>query len=207
MENVSEPPLTSDQIAVLRFYRRAAIRALAQIRHPIVRHPNGSTAYPLWPLAKFAVADESVNPPAAPDEVAEAVIGLCNYQQFRGIEVNVLIDLIAAGIVNFATRKAEVSDDRSIHWRIYAARVTAALDHLRKTAANNAGLTAHSGKIGSLADVANGNVLSRIERIGAGQTSQPPDPNAVNAWRSANPVPQLQPFTDVKNMVLKPPPR
>jgi hypothetical protein len=205
LENVTDKPPSAEKIAILRFYRRAAIRALAQVRFPIVTHPStNDKVYPLWPLAKIAVNDGSVSPPITPDEVAEAVTGLCNYQQFRGVEVDVLLDIIALGVFNFASPKAAATDDRSILWRVYAARVGAALDHLRKTAANNAGLTQYAGKVNSLADAAAANVLSRIDKLGAGQTTQPPAPNELQAWRSRNPVPALAPFTDAKGMVLKP---
>jgi len=171
----------------------------------VVEHRNGKdVARPLWTLAKVAVYDASISPQPAPDEVAEAVIGMCGYQGFRGVEVDVLLDAIATGIVNYASVKSEESDNKSIPWKVYSARIAVALDQFRKTAPNNAFLTRAAGKVASLADTATKDVLDPIERGGAGRQ---PDPEAVIRWRTGNPVPALQPFTEVKTLVLKPAPR
>ena len=98
-------------------------------------------------------------------------------------------------------KASDMADDKTIHWRVYAARMAAALDQFRRDAANNAGLSRYTAKINSLADVSIGNVLSRMATT---QTTQPADTSAVSGWRAANPVPALQPFTDIKGMVLKP---
>jgi hypothetical protein len=207
LENIPEEPLTSEQVRVLRFYRRAAIRALAQFRFPIIQHPKdaNAVAYPMWPLAKIAVNDSSVRPPTTPDEVAEAVIGLCNYQQFRGVDVDVLLDVIAAGLINFAGLKSG-PDDKTIHWRIYAVRMITAFDRFRKTAQMDAALSRHAAKINSLANTATESILTRLERGGPGQA---PDPTAIARWRveNRNPNQSLQPFTEVRNLVLTPAPR
>ena len=206
LENVTEAQLTPDDLQVLKFFRRAAIRALAQVRFPIVAHPNGKdVTRPMWTLAKIAVNDASVAPPTGPGEVGEAVIGLCGYQAFRGVEVDVLLDVIAAGLINFAAWKTDDHDNKSIHWRVYATRLIVALDQFRKGGRENAGLTRFAARIGSLADTATNDVLTPIERYSPGAANvRPPDPEALAGWRARNPVPTLQPFTDVKNLVLKP---
>ena len=101
----------------------------------------------------------------------------------------------AAGVANFAGPKVTNPNDKSILWKVYSARVTAALDQFRKAPANNAAVARYQGKIGSLADAAIGNVLSRIEKGAAGQA---PDPTALGRWRNENrdPTLPLAPFTD-----------
>jgi hypothetical protein len=201
---VTDAPLTDEQITTLHYFRRAAIRALAQCRFPQVDHRNGKdVSRPLWALAKVAVNDASVVPPADAAETAEAVIGLCNYQGFRGIEIPVVLDAIAMGLVNFVAPKGNESDVASIHWKIYSARIAAALDQFRKTAATNALVSRSAGRLGSLADTAGNDILGPLERGGGRQ----PDPEAINRWRAGGPVAALQPYTEVKALILNPAPR
>jgi hypothetical protein len=200
IENVTEAPQSRNELALLKFFRRAAIRALAQVRYPIVTHPlTERSVYPLATLAKIAVNDASVTPPTSPDEIAEAVIGLCGYQSFRGVEVDVLVDSIAAGIVNYASFKTDDPESKAIAWKVYSARLAAALDQFRKAGRENAALTRFQAKINSLADSATNDVLVPIEKPGGRQ----PDPEALIRWRARNPVAVLQPFTERKDLVLK----
>ena len=70
-------PMTSEEIDVLTFIRRAAIRALAQCRFSD-KPLGGTEVYPAFTLAQVATSDPAIQPPPTETEIAEAVIGLCN---------------------------------------------------------------------------------------------------------------------------------
>lgn len=122
--------LADDQVPVLQFVRRQAIKALGQCRLYAV--PNGKqTIYPSFTLARVALSDPALPAPPSPAEAAEAVLGLCNMTPPRAQAAEpyayAMADAIAAGLVTFATPKAARAEDKTIPWRGYAARLTEAL--------------------------------------------------------------------------------
>jgi hypothetical protein len=135
------------------------------------------------------------------------VIGLCSYQNLRGVEIDVVLDCIAAGIVDFAAAKTDDPDNKSILWRTYLARINAALSQFRQLAPTNATMTRYSQRIATLTDVAVNEVLSPLERTSGGIATRAPNPEALVRWRTSNPVQRLAPFTEAPQLVLKPAPR
>jgi hypothetical protein len=126
--------LPPDQVEVLRFIRRQAIRALAQVRFseraPGV--PPSPDLYPAFTLAQIAVSDPAIQPPPTETEVAEAVIGLCNISPLgrdadKAVYASAMADAAATGIITFATRRAANPLDKTIPWRYYGARLSEAL--------------------------------------------------------------------------------
>lgn len=201
LQNETKP--TDEQLRVLKFYRLAAIRALAQVRIPIVAHPKGTSfARPLWVLGLVAVKDNRIPVEPSPEEIAQATLGLTGYQVYRGVEIPVLLDMIAVGITNFARNKADDPTDKSIPWRIDAAKLNASLEAWKKLSAANG--AAHAGKVASLADVAGQSVLTPLEKLAAGAVGSVPDLESLNGWRNRNAVPALTPFSDFKQFELKP---
>ncbi|MGL4422500.1 MAG: hypothetical protein ACRCZF_17670, partial [Gemmataceae bacterium] len=154
-------------------------------------------------LLQIALDDQSIKLDPLSDEVGDAVMGLAGYQNFRGIEVDILLDGIAGGIATFARRKTEIEDDRTIAWRVYAARLTQSLLDLKKTNANNATLTRFTDKINSLTNTAISEVLSPIEKLGPNSTRKP-NPSAMSTWRARLPDAPLAPFTELKSMKINP---
>src|SRR5262249_54190521 len=59
-------------------FPRQAIRALAQVRFAMVPAPNKQFLSPSQVLARVAVSDPALVAAPRPDEVAEAIIGICN---------------------------------------------------------------------------------------------------------------------------------
>jgi hypothetical protein len=133
---VPAPPagvaMTPEQIDVLRFIRRAAIRALGQVRYSD-RVANGAPdLYPAYTLAQVAESDPAIQPPPSETEVAEAVIGLCNMSPpsktaEKEPYAYATADAILTGITTFATQRAAAPLDTSIAWRSYGARLSDAL--------------------------------------------------------------------------------
>lgn len=194
-------PLTPEQLATIRFYRRAAIRALAQCRFPQFVDPaDGKIARPLMTLAKIAVMDTSLNFVPAADESGEAVIGLANIHDPKGLNVDVQLDAIATGIYHFAVIKAGSNTDKSIQWKMYAARIATALADWQKmpTAQRNA------QKINSLVNVATDKLLTPIEKLSSGIGQSAPNLDSIVSWKKDRPVTQPQLFIDIKDSVLNP---
>ncbi len=194
-------PLTPEQAVTIRFYRRAAIRALAQCRYPQFVDPaNSKTVRPLMTLAKIAVMDTSLNFVPMADESGEAVIGLANIHDPKGLNVDVQLDAIATGIYHFAVIKAASNTDKSIQWKMYAARIATALADWQKTPS----ATRNAQKIGSLVTVATDKLLTPIEKLSSGIGQSAPNLDSIVSWKKDRPVTVPQLFIDVKESVLNP---
>ncbi len=194
-------PLSAEQAATIRYYRRAAIRALAQCRYPQFVDPaDGKTVRPLMTLAKIAVMDTSLNFVPGPDESAEAVIGLANIHDPKGLNLDVQLDAIATGIYHFAVIKAGSNTDKSIQWKMYAARIATALADWQKTPSAQR----NAQKIGSLVAVATDKLLTPIEKLSSGIGQSAPNLDSIVSWKKDRPVTQPQLFIDVKESVLNP---
>jgi len=194
-------PLTPEQLATIRFYRRAAIRALAQCRFPQFVDPADSkTARPLMTLARIAVMDTSLNFVPEADESGEAVIGLANIHDPKGLNVDVQLDAIATGIYHFAVIKAGNNTDKSIQWKMYAARIATALADWQKTPS----ATRNAQKINSLVAVATDKLLTPIEKLSSGIGQSAPNLDSIVTWKKDRPVTVPQLFIDIKESVLNP---
>jgi len=123
---------TADQLAVIPFVRRQAIKALGEVRSASFPSPDGSTLYPAFTLARICVSDPSIIPAPTPAECAEAVIGLCNMapvymgDPIKGYNVDAVVEAITAGLLTFAKPRTNPAD-RSLPWRGYSARIGEAL--------------------------------------------------------------------------------
>jgi len=134
---VPAPPagvaLSPEQIDVVSFIRRAAIRALGQARYSDrVPGPGAPDLYPAHTLARVAVSDPAIQPPPSDTEVAEAVIGLCNMSPpskstEKEAYAYAMADAILTGLTTFATKKAATPLDATLPWRSYGARLSDAL--------------------------------------------------------------------------------
>ncbi len=123
--------IPADQLPVISFIRRGAIRALGQVRFSD-RVPGGDPVYPAFTLARIAVSDPALTPPPSLTEVAEAVIGICNMAAPRAKADAeqygyAMSDVVATGIITFARPRAGNPSDKSIAWRGYSARILEAL--------------------------------------------------------------------------------
>jgi hypothetical protein len=135
--------LTEDQLAVVGFIRRHAVKALGHTKFVRVPGPDGKTPiYPAYTLVRVAMSDPNLLPPPGPAEAAEAVIGICNMapteEQLKGgfklikeYNSDVAVEAVTAALVTFAKPRAANAFDRSLPWRLYAARVGEALRNWR----------------------------------------------------------------------------
>lgn len=124
--------MTPEQVDVLRFIRRAAIRALGQFRYSD-RVTNGAPdLYAAFTLARVAVSDPAIQPAPSDTEVAEAVIGLCNMSPpsksaEKEAYAYAMADAVLTGITTFATQRAAAPLDTTVAWRSYGARLSDAV--------------------------------------------------------------------------------
>lgn len=183
--------VTAEQQAVIRYFRRAAIRALAQVRYPkFTDAQTGKTVYPLITLAKIAVGDASITTAPGNDEIAYATVGLCNLHDYKDVNVNALCDCIAQGVTNFAGKRAGNALDKSIPWKIVGSYLVTALADMQKVP--NAGR--FRAKFESLGTVMTERVLLPLEKIGT--PGNAPNFEAVLRWRESNRVDSLKLFDE-----------
>jgi hypothetical protein len=120
---------TTEQIEVIRFVRRQAIRALGEVRFMTLPGPDGKALHPAHILIRVCTSDPTLGPAPSPSECGEAVIGLCNMSHInngkpeRGFNPDAVVEAIAQGIVTFATPRAD-RGDRSLPWKGYALRIS-----------------------------------------------------------------------------------
>jgi hypothetical protein len=125
----SFPP---DQLQVIAFIRRQAIKALGTARFAEFPVPKAPTVYPAFTLARVAVEDPSITPPPTPSEAAEAVIGICNLSPPKGAAnaepyAFAMSDAVATGLLTFATPRAANPADKNLPWKGYSARLNDSL--------------------------------------------------------------------------------
>lgn len=122
------PPPTPDDLAVNGYVRRQAVKALAQVRFASVTvPPGGPTVYPSHTLARVIYSDAAINPPPSPAEIAEATLGILNMNPTRNYSPEAAADVVATGIIAFATPRAATppgTPNKDYPWRAYAARLT-----------------------------------------------------------------------------------
>lgn len=126
----ASPPPTPDELAVVGYVRRQAVKALAQVRFAsLTVPPSGPTVYPSHTLARVIFADAALNPPPTPAEIAEATLGILNMSPTRDYNLDAAADVVATGIIGFATPRAARPEatNKDYPWRTYAARLTEGL--------------------------------------------------------------------------------
>jgi hypothetical protein len=120
---------TADQLAVLGFVRRQAVKALAQVKFATLPGPDGKTPiYPAFTLVRVALKDPALVPAPGPAECAETVIGLCNMQPpAKGYNADIAIEAVANALYTWAAPRAANPGDRTLPWRTYSLRLAEAL--------------------------------------------------------------------------------
>ncbi|MBA4187823.1 MAG: hypothetical protein C0467_07375 [Planctomycetaceae bacterium] len=120
---------TPDQLAVVGFVRKQAIKTLGRVRFVEVPGPAGVMIYPAFTLVRVCMSDPALVPAPAPAECAEAIIGLCNMAPSRnttplkGFNADAVAEAITTGLITFAGPRASNPLDRSLPWRGYAMRM------------------------------------------------------------------------------------
>jgi hypothetical protein len=202
-------PLTPDQVKVVRFYRRHAVRALSKVRFDVLGGKgNLPEARPAFTLARVAAGDAAISPPPSAAEFGDAVVGLCGMglNLSPAMNVDVMADAMAAGVAGFAAPRVANPLDKSLPWRVAATRLSAAFAGWKAGAKNNPRAFASLALISSLADKATAAVLAPLELADNKGT---PDVEAVRAWMQQNPpkTPNRQLFNDSQAFRLNPRPQ
>jgi len=128
---------SADQLDVVRFVRRQAIKTLAQVRSVTLPGPDGKPLFPALTLARVCMSDPALVPAPSPAECAEAVIGLCNMAPVvggapvKGFNTDSLAEAVTTGLITFAKPRAEKPLDRTLAWRNYSYRLGEAFKNWR----------------------------------------------------------------------------
>jgi hypothetical protein len=127
-----------DQVAVVGFVRRQAVRALAQVRFAALPGPDGKGfIYPAATLAKVCVSDPAVVPAPGPAECAEAALGIANMaptwggNKIKEYNPAAAAEAVTAAVLTFASPRANDPLDKSVPWRGYALRLSEGLKNWR----------------------------------------------------------------------------
>jgi hypothetical protein len=127
------------EIDGFRIYRREGVRALAQIHTPAF----SDKVRPALTLARFAGADESIQPPPRVDERMEAALGLARMSsaQNKQYQPDYAAGMIARSLGAFFTEaesERERTTDRTRPWKIDATHLMEALAALKEDSGKNA---------------------------------------------------------------------
>jgi hypothetical protein len=138
--NVVEPKkevpdtYSPEQVEGVRLVRREAIRAVAAGRRPVLADQKGSPVYPAQ-LLLDVMHDSAIKPEPRIDERVEAAIGLAQMRSRAEPLYQPDYAAIQLGqfVVGFAKEFDEARSKPLLHpWKIYAARLSDALEVLRK---------------------------------------------------------------------------
>jgi hypothetical protein len=121
-----------EEVDGFRILRREGVRALAQIRTPSF----SDKVRPALTLARFAGADESIQPPPRVDERMEAALGLARMPsaQNKQYQPDYAAGMIARSLAAFITEaegEKEKPTDRLRPWKIDASLLIEALKDLK----------------------------------------------------------------------------
>ena len=184
--------MTSDQIAIVRYFRRDAIRALAKVRYDILGGENDvPETRPAFTLARVAVGDPAIVPATGPIETAEAVIGLLTILPGNKLNVDELAQAVAAGLARFARAKGVPGSEPSptaqvVSWKTYSARLGEAFDAWKASIQRNPRALAFQDVIKSLSATAMTDIVPRLEQD-AGGVGAGVNVNRLTDWQSRNP--------------------
>jgi hypothetical protein len=134
--DVKPAEATADQLAVVSFVRRQAVRALAQYRFVIAANSQRKQLFPAYALVQVCVSDPALAPAPTPAECAEAAIGVCNMapsmdnNPVKTYNSAGAAEAVAAAIRTWANPRTDPSD-RSLAWRNYSTRIGDALKNWR----------------------------------------------------------------------------
>ncbi len=184
--------LTPEQVAVVRYYRRAAIRALAKVRFDTVGGkggPGGETR-PAFTLAKVAVSDATLSLPATAGDAAEAVIGLAGMAPVTAntfMNIDAWSNAMAVGMAAYAAPRiaAAASEERSLPWKVSSARLNVAFSALKRGTLTPR-LRPVAKPLGELCDILLADIIAPLEKDSQVGTDRP-STDRLAEWRRNNP--------------------
>jgi hypothetical protein len=131
------------------------------------------------------VSDVSIVPPPGSGEVAEAVIGLLGMNPTPTLNLDEWQFVIALGF-DTLLRTRSGPEDKSIPWRVYSARMTAAADALKRTATVNARVRQVLPTVNALVDTVKADILMPLSLAPDRAREQPPKVDRLYEWMSSN---------------------
>lgn len=197
--------LTPKQAALVRYFRKAAVRAMAKVRFDSF---GGAAGVPLvrpgLTLARVAVNDIALSMPATTAEIGDAVVGLCGIQPTSALNQSEWLHAIATGIYLFAQVKSGAADDKSIPWRVYAARMQSGMEALNTAGQSNARVRGNRQLIQGMTGIITGSILNPIDKAGSGVAQINLD--ALTNWLQQNVPANRSLFSEPPLVTLSPRP-
>lgn len=188
--------LSREHKAVLLYYRKHAVRVVARVRFDVVGDVSKqSEIRPAWTLTRVVLSDKTITPAPTRTEVCDAIIGLCGIEpsrkhgkEFLNTHEHLLV--IASGLDRFFNKKIVASADRSIHWRVATARISAALVRMENGAKFRDADEAYRKKLGELVSLSKSTLLDPMLRSLDPQAragNNTPSLEKLKDWINANP--------------------
>jgi hypothetical protein len=214
--------LSSDDIRVIQFVRREAVRALAQVKAPVIRQQQGTLARPIWTLLRVATNDSIVGGAAAGKKVddsipgypyhilerIEAVIGICSMKLDRTLNYELVANLIDEALVEITAfhdeeRARFQKDPRNkplVPWSIDAFRIGEAMNLWNERIGNPDRKNPGGPAVASLVGLATQKTLSKLEKDGV---SAVPDNRQLNSWKNDHKPKSLQVLAEDESTTVK----
>jgi hypothetical protein len=187
---------------VQQYIRREAIRALANVRVPVVKNGANVESRPAWELLRIAQGD-GLTPPPTVAERAEAITGFCYLvaDRERDLQLDYAAFQIGQVMERIAQEKIANPNDQSVPWKSMATRLESALDEWQKemaaqrlpNAALVAALVTNELKPNVLAALKDNNVAVQPNLLG------------LRKWLSDNPPKSPSLFGKAPETVVKSP--
>lgn len=180
--------LNPEQLAVVKYFRRQAVRTLAKVRFDVVGGQGGiPEARPGITLAKVAVSDVSLDPPPSIAEIGDAVIGLCGITPTTQLNMDEWLHTIGYGMAAFiGPRIGAGVGDKTVHWKIYTARIADALAALKRSTQLNPRVKPMQGLINSLADTITTDIINPINAQANRPDAPAPELARLLTWLEQN---------------------
>ena len=175
--------LLPEQVAVKVFYRRAAVRALANCRFMVVGGAGGTAdVRPALTLARVAVDDASIPLPVTASEALEATVGLANMEPSRSLDLPSYAAALAVGARRAAGPRAASQTDTTLPVKIAGLRLTEAFEALAKRAATNPRLSSGQKLFTDLANIVVEDISGRL--AGEANAAAAPDFSRLDTYLS-----------------------
>jgi hypothetical protein len=160
-----KPPLPADatqaEVDAVRYVRREAVRALAQVHSPVFRSAGVIDSAPELTLLRVAVRDSGIVPEPSVPEQAEALLGLCQMADDQAVALDYLAYHVAGAVKELAIQSRD--QPMVMPWRAYGTRLTLAMNGL-KTRAGELPRNRGGDKVAVVADRAVSDFATYLEK-------------------------------------------
>ena len=177
---------TPEQIDLVVYFRRAAIRALAKVRFDTLGgEVDVPKIRPGFVLAKVAVNDQTVVPPATTSEIGEATLGLIDMNPSPELNLDYWFKVTSLGIEKFIQVKAGRTADTSLLWQYQTARMKVELNELLARSKRDPRLNSSTGRIQNLSDIIESDIVKPILEARSPATVSNVSVDRVRSWSDA----------------------